>query len=339
MSNKLRRLGRQAVLGMLRIARRSRAIRYVLDIDAFEHLKLDEDLYLRMDNYEELDRIYGVVRRKLYADRLWRLGPPYVWDFTREAYDILKPFTSLTGKIYADVGCGDLNPLAISTVMHLNGAKEAYALDISRTRGMRAAEALYELLLECLAFPDIWCWGGLGRAEFEQRIRRFELKALKEGNLAAGIANVPLRYVVEDIHKLSQPSGIVEVLTTQKTLEHFLDLPVALKSMANLMAPGGIAYHHIDLRDHRAYYRPRDYHFWSFMAEDEAAPLFVPVNRLRSSEIRQMLTVAGYDILKYDTVSEAMPDGFRGRIRGRFSAMSEEDLSINEIRCVLRKPR
>lgn len=102
------------------------------------------------------------------------------------------------------------------------------------------------------------------------------------------------------------------------------------------MRKGGVACHVIDLVDHRAYISS-DYHFWSFLAEEEDWSDGL-VNRLRSCEIRPHFERAGFEILCYENRIREMPKGFMKQVAGRFREMTEEELSATTVFCVLRKP-
>lgn len=125
-------------------------------------------------------------------------------------------------------------------------------------------------------------------------------------------------------------------MTSRSVLEHFLDFDVAVDRFFALMRKGGVASHYIDLVDHRAY-GSSDYHYWSFLAEDENWSDGL-VNRLRSSEIKSSFERAGFEILRYENRVAEMPVGFRKLIVGRFREMTEEELSATGVFCVLRKP-
>ena len=91
-----------------------------------------------------------------------------------------------------------------------------------------------------------------------------------------------------------------------------------------------------DLVDHRGY-NSSDYHFWSFLAEDEDWSDNL-VNRLRSCEIRSHMERAGFEILHYENRIGNMPAGFMKQVAGRFREMTEEELSTTGVFCVLKKP-
>lgn len=287
-------------------------------------------------HWTKVDNLYTAIRREIRARSEWRHGPNRVHEVAKEGFDDVKGHASLVGQRFCDLGCGVYHPFGISAVMYLNGAGSTLGLDLHRSDFRRAAEALADLLLDCLAFPDRWHWSEIPRTEYIDRIRRFDLAALMEGNLGRGLAGLPLENCVTDIHSPQLPEGSIDIMTSRAVLEHFLDFGRAVERFYALLRPGGVASHVIDIVDHRAYEGPH-HHFWSFLAEDDQWSDGV-VNRLRSCEIRPHFERAGFEILRYENDRREMPAGFLAQVKGRFKAMSAEELSITTVRCVLRKP-
>jgi hypothetical protein len=275
-----------------RTARRSKALRRLLDEGAWRSVLLDPGLY-EGRSWEELDRVYTICRRQLRAMPDWRQSPARVHEVAREAFDAVSPHISLEDKVYCDLGCGGYHPYGVSTILYLNGARSTIALDLGDCDKRRAAEALSDLLLDCLSAPDRWHWPGIDRESFLQRAHQFGLKALGEGNLEEGLAGLPLKHIVTDIHNPILEEDSIDVMASRAVLEHFLDFGVAVGRMYALMRRGGVAYHHIDLVDHRAYTNSH-YHWWSFLAEGEDWSDGL-VNRLRSCEIRPHFERAGFE--------------------------------------------
>ena len=300
-----------------------------------QSLALDSRLY-EGRSWIELDKVYTICRRVLQATPEWRNGPARVCEVAREAFDAVSPHTSLEGKDYCDLGCGVSHPYGIATIMYLNGARSAIALDLGDTNKQRAAEALADLLVDCICSPDKWHWSGTGQPDFLRRAHQFELRALQEGRLDEGLAGLPLRHVVTNIHDPVVDEDSIDLMASRAVMEHFLDFGVAVERLFALMRRGGIAYHHIDLRDHRAYTDAR-YHWWSFLAESEDWSDGL-VNRLRSCEFRPHFERVGFEILHYSNRIETMPEGFMDRVAGRFRGMTEEELNFTSVFCVLRKP-
>ncbi len=291
---------------------------------------------LKSMHWIQLENIFTALRRELRSRPEWRHAPRRVHEVAYEGYSNLAPFVSLVGKHYCDLGCGTYHPFGISTAMYLNGAESTLGLDLENAPEQRAAEALFDLLCDCLAFPDRWHWSDLPRAEFLRRLAMFDLAALEAGNLKAGVARTPMRHCVTDIHSPALAEASFDIMTSRAVLEHFLDFGVAADRMFKLLKPGGVAFHLIDLVDHRAY-GSKHHHFWSFLAENENWSDGL-TNRLRSCEIRPHFERVGFEIIEYRNTRGSMPAGFRKHLSARFQKMSDEELSTTSVQCVLRRP-
>lgn len=288
-------------------------------------------------HWTKVDNLFTALRREVRSRRDWRHGPNRVHEVASESFNAVRPHATMVGQRFCDLGCGVFHPYGVSAVMFLNGARSTLGLDLHGSDARRAAEALADLLLECLAFPDRWHWSETPRDEFIARVRQFDLAALMDGKLEKGLAGLPLANCITDIHSPMLAEGSIDVMTSRAVLEHFLDFGRAVERFYALLSPGGVAFHHIDIVDHRAYEGPQ-HHFWSFLAEDEAWTDGV-VNRLRSCEIRPHFERVGFEVLSYENRRGTMPSGFLAQVKGRFKAMPAEELSITGVNCILRKPR
>ncbi len=287
--------------------------------------------------WSKLEPIYISSRRKLWQSRKWRYGPLFVLDNVKPVFEKLAEYgISVEGKVYCDLGCGTNHPYGTSAVMYINGATSTIATDLEDSDNQRAAEALYDLLQDCLADPDSWHWSSLPRKQYLTRIQNFNFKALREGNLEAGLASVPLKHIVTSIYEPSIPFETIDIMSSRAVLEHFLDFEIACQKLWKLMSPGAIAYHLIDLVDHRSYLS-LEYHQWSFLAEDEQWSDNM-CNRLRASEIYECFEKTGFKVKAYDVTKKAeMPRGFRQKLKGRFASMSDEELNTLQIACLIEK--
>ena len=321
-------------------------VEYALKYSSFRnhlyHLVLrsmELDFATKGEAWRIFDPIYTRIKRRLIKEPLWRYNPQFVRVTAKSAYDALVQHVSIENKTYCEIGCGEHHPYGTSTIIYINGASSAIATDLKDTDKKRAAEALYDLLLECLAHPEDWHWSGLSRDDYLKRIYSFNLKVLREGDLDAGIAAVPIKHVITNIYEPAIQPDSIDVMSSRAVLEHFLDFELACKKLYSLMSADSVAYHKIDLVDHRGYDESLNYHWWSFLAENEQWSGDAG-NRLRSSEIREYFEKTGFEILSYDDREKAeMPVGFRKKIKGRFAEMPDEELSIIRIACVLRKPK
>lgn len=310
-------------------------IRFLLNQAALDDI-LSSEYFLQGHSWKKIEPAFTSLRRSLFADPAWRFGPLRIHEVSKEGYDLIREFTTLEGKTYCDLGCGTMHPLAIATIFYLNGVGETIATDLFPAEERRAAEALADLLWDCFADPEKWCWSG-NVPEFLARLGQFDVTALKADDLNKGVSCLPMRHVVTDIHSPNLQTNSIDLMSSRAVLEHFLDFGTAVKRLYDLMRSGGVAAHVIDIIDHRHYNDPQAYHQFSFLAEgnDWSDGL---VNRLRSSEIKIHFQQAGFEILKYEEIRSEMPAGFRNKITGRFRSMSIEELSVGGIKCVLKKP-
>jgi len=333
----MKNIVRSAIKQIVEYALKSSSLRHRLYRLAFRSMELD--FTTESEAWRIFDPIYTRIKRRLIKEPLWRYNPQFVRVTAKSAYDALVQHVSIKDKTYCEIGCGEHHPYGTSAIMYINGASSAIATDLKNTDKKRAAEALYDLLLDCLAHPEDWHWSGLSRDDYLKRIYSFNLKVLREGDLDAGIAAVPIKHVITNIYEPAIQPDSIDVMSSRAVLEHFLDFELACKKLYSLMSTDSIAYHNIDLVDHRGYDESLNHHWWSFLAEDENWS-GDSCNRLRSSEIREYFEKTGFEILSYDDRERhEMPAGFRGKLKGRFKKMSDEELSIMRIACVLRKTK
>ena len=152
------------------------------------------------DEWKLTDPIFASLRQQLNATSQWRFGPDYTYGSAKWVFDNLQRFVSIRGATYCDLGCGLHLPYGTSTILFLNDAAACVALDIQDTRDpARSAIALYDLLVDCLAFPERWSWNDCSSADIQRKVRLFDLTALREGDLEAGVANLPITHVVRDL--------------------------------------------------------------------------------------------------------------------------------------------
>lgn len=305
------------------------------------HLGIYEWIQVYKEHYpsriSDLDKIYGLVRKELTTDYCWLYGAARVKQVADQVRSALGPRRFLDGDTYLDLGCGVHNPLGLSSVIYLNGALRAFALDLSGSDSARAALALYDLLVDCVTEPDAWKWSTVDETTFRQRLARFDLKALKAGDLPKGIADVPIFHHVGDIVHPPFRDYSIDLVSSHLVLEHFLDFRAGMARLFRLTSPQGMGIHWIDLSDHRRYQDPDRFHCWSFLAEDDDWT-DGRCNRLRAEEIRQICEEVGFEVLKFKCFREDMPPCFRHELRGRFKLMPDDELSTVFVLAILRRP-
>lgn len=291
-----------------------------------------------LDNmgWEQLDPIFKYCRRRLFADPNWRFGPKRVHEVAGEAFRALSMFHEIKNARYADMGCGH-HPFGTSSIFYLNGAASCTGLDLRRSRDAEAAQALFDLLVDCLVAPEDWRWGDISRDAFLKKLQDFDLSALREGHLEKGLNRASLEYKVSDITKNTLPDNAFDVMSSRAVLEHFLDFDQAVTELYRIMAPGGHAYHAIDLVDHRWYDHPETYHMWSFLAEPPEWTDGV-CNRLRAGQFKEKFEQAGFKVVRFDRIREPLPAGVRDKVAPPYHGMSDEELETTGVHIVVHKP-
>lgn len=286
-------------------------------------------------HWSELDRIYTVVRRELSVRGEWRYGPARVHEVVKQILSYVDTYGGIRDKVFCDLGCGEFHPFGISIAIFMNGARSCVATDMLDYNESRAAEAISDLLLDMYASPSKWNFYNIPMHIFMDRLRLFDIASLRAGYIDEGLRAVPIRHVKSDVSALDLSDESIDVLCSRSVLEHYMDFPRACAQMNRVIKEGGVAFHSIDLVDHRSY-ESSDFHYWSFLAEDES--WHDPIcNRLRPTEIRSAFENASFDILQYGVTTEEPPYGFLDTVTGRFRSMSLEDIKATGVQCVLRK--
>ncbi|MCB0344597.1 MAG: methyltransferase domain-containing protein [Bdellovibrionales bacterium] len=292
-------------------------------------------------NWQLIEEIFTVSRRYLRdnsADR-WRHGPDRVVTVAKQAFDEISKHTSVAGKTYLDLGCGRFNPFGTLTYFYLNGINSGYAIDTQAADAQRSAEAIYDLLCDALARPEHWKRDETQYEDYFRRIRSFNLAALRRGDLAGGLNEISLVHKVGDAGGPGMlPSGEIDLISSRAVLEHCLDFSGVMKMLFDAMAPGAIAYHAIDLVDHRVYDSPQSYNYWSFLCEGQLGGQNSICNLLRSNQITEMVKDVGFTIIQFERTTHEPPAGLRSQLRDEYKTLSDEDLATIGVEVVIQKP-
>lgn len=283
--------------------------------------KLDQ---LKDLHWRELDVLFTFCRRKLFENPKYRYGPLRVWEVVNQVYNHVKKYTNINGANYCEVGCGIYHPFGVATIMYLNGAHSITVVDKNNSDLRRSAEALYDLLVDCSNFSERWFWSEITYDEYHQRLNDFNLGALQSGNLFEGLKNINNQYIVKDILNVERLENEIDILSSRATLEHFEFFEQGISALYKFMSKNGVAFHLIDLRDHRAYYS-KDYNFRSFLTQDGSFADF-NCNRLRASEILSVFERTGYKILDTDLRKEHIPEAVMSLLLPKYKKMSLDDL-------------
>lgn len=242
------------------------------------------------------------------------------------------------GGAFVDLGCGAHDPLALATYYYLNGFEPAVAVDLLPARNAEySAYAMYDLLANVRLFPGRWVRKGGSIPAMVERSRKFEPRAFEAGDFEGGFAklNGMVRFESKDLVDLAIEPGTVSLLVSFAVLEHVSDLEGVLAAIKRLLRPGGIAFHFVDLADHRAYRGDKEYGPFTFLTEEEGPK---NLNRLRAVEIHAAHVAAGFEILEEERNAEKMPEAIRARLVGKWKTMPIEDVSVTKHSILVRKP-
>lgn len=247
-------------------------------------------------------------------------------------FSLFGPHADLRGKTFMELGCGLRQPFTTAAAMLANGAGRVISFDINDIVRPHAAITLYETICDLTLNPGFWLHSGVSEAEFLERLRVFDTEALRKGDLEGGLADAPITFVVGDISEFSDLAGSVDIMTSWMVLEHVMVFAPAAANIFNLMKPGGVSCHSFDLGDHR---KRRGLHPFAFLAEEGYDGM---ENRLRAVEIRRFFEDVGFAVLDYAETREDMPDGFIDKILPRFRGMTQAELEVTKVKCVLQRP-
>lgn len=239
---------------------------------------------------------------------------------------------------FVELGCGAHDPIGLSTFFYLNGFEPACGVDLLDPRVTEfSALSMYDILANMKMFPQRYCWRGTEAADLQARIDNIDVEKFEQGNFNAGLASMggKVRFLTEDLLDCDLQVGSLALLTSFAVLEHVTDLSGIFTRCRELLVPGGIAYHFIDLADHRSYRGDGAYGPFSFLFEHEAP---ANMNRLRAPDFVTAALAAGFELLVDRRVAAELSDDDRDRLVPPYSTMAIEDVAITKQHLVLRKP-
>jgi SAM-dependent methyltransferase len=239
---------------------------------------------------------------------------------------------------FVDFGCGAHDPLAMASYFYANGFEKAYAIDLLGPRSeLYTALAMYDLLANMRLFPQRYCRPGVGPGTILERIGIFDAEAFEAADLGRGMAGAAgkLCHEAVDIVASSIEPESVSLLVSSAVLEHVSDLDGVCKKIYDSLMPGGIAYHFIDMADHRSYRDNGQFGPLSFLTEEEAPP---NMNRLRKSDQIAAQERAGFEIVKASSINAELTDDVREKLIERFRGRDDDDISTVKMNLTVRKP-
>lgn len=276
--------------------------------------------------------------RMLQGAGLGKYGPEKLRGKAANLARMVKRHGLRSRRTFVDLGCGAHEPLAMATYFYANGFENAFGSDFMPISDESyAALSMYDVISSMFMFPERYMMEGTDQADYLARLRNFDAAALSKGDLAWGLRNVAEQVAFKccDIVEAGIAPGSVSFLISYAVFEHVMDVPGVTKHIYELMEPGGLGFHYIDLADHRAYRHDGDYNEFSFLTEETCAP---NLNRLRASEQIAAFKAVGFEILETQHKRIPVPETTRAAYLPRFAAMSEEDQDSRALRLVIRKP-
>ncbi|MCE7010824.1 class I SAM-dependent methyltransferase [Kibdelosporangium philippinense] len=124
----------------------------------------------------------------------------------------------------------------------------------------------------------------------------------------------------EPIERTSLPDNSFDIIFSAACLEHVADPVKALRSMHDLLKPGGVTTHSIDLRDHRDFENPLAFLHHSEAVWNAATSRRLVTNRWRASDWLRGFQAAGFkdvtvEVHEQIPVTPAMRDSFHRSFR------------------------
>lgn len=255
----------------------------------------------------------------------------------RSVTGFLKPYDLPRGG-FVELGCGAHDPLGLSTYFYLNGFEPACGVDLLQPRvPAYSAMSMYDILANMKLFPQRYCWRGTRHDDFLARIESVDVERFEAGDFHGGLASMggKVRLITEDLLVCDLQPGSLALLTSFAVLEHVTDLAGIFNRCFELLAPGGIAYHFIDMADHRSYRGDGAFGPFSFLFEEEAP---ANMNRLRAPQFVAAAVAAGFEVLVDRRIAAEMTNEERAMLVEPFASMPFEDVTIAKQHLILRKP-
>jgi len=256
----------------------------------------------------------------------------------------IRTLTGSIGKVtlpeggFLELGCGAHDPLGLAIFFYLNGLTPCYGIDLLPPRTPHySALSMYEILAHVKMFPGRYTWGGKRPIDIINGLRTINAAAFESGDFAAGLESLSgqVDLLNEDLLDCPIVPGSIALLTSFAVLEHVNDIDAIMRRCYELVAPGGIAYHFVDLADHRSYRGDGVFGPLSFLTEDKAP---ANMNRLRAPQVTAAATAAGFQIVKDQRAGVDLTPDLQARLVAPFATMAPADVAVIKQHLVLRKP-
>lgn len=239
---------------------------------------------------------------------------------------------------FLELGCGAHDPLAMAMFFYLNGLTPAYGVDLLPPRTPYfSALSMFEILAHVKMFPGRYVWGGKRPIDVINQLRTIDIAAFERGDFNAGVESVEgkVNLLAEDLLTSSIEAGSIALLTSFAVFEHVTEVDAIFRRCFELMVPGGIAYHFIDLADHRSYRGDGQFGPLSFLTEERAP---ANMNRHRAPQFAAAAQAAGFEVIKDQRSSGDLTAALQGQLVAPFDTMVPADVAVIKQHLLLRKP-
>lgn len=285
----------------------------------------DKDILLNL-SVSNKEQLLDALYLNLYNNPNWRRSPGRIKRHSDRLLVHL-PYKSFAGLKVLDFGCGHRNPLAAALLMYVNGADVVYCIDIKTANSQLISMGLYFLLMSISINPS--GFSVLSADELSSRLGRIKHERLLEGDYEAALKNVPIHYNVvrpDQKYRDIMPNG-VDLVISQSVLEHVFQLQGVLDELYGVLNYGGHMAHYVDFTDHDWKSNRSDpLGRWRFLTTNDTRGAGHS-NRIRLSEMVEILRNLDLDVVIHDKVIEEIPSELRDNLMMQYQTLSDDDLA------------
>lgn len=277
-------------------------------------------------HYELLPRMSGTHDSEV-PDTIVRTAREYLTDYFEVGG--LTPET-LAGKSMLEIGPG--NNLSVSLLFLAAGVGQAVCIDRFRSRREPdQANAAYHSLYDQMSDAE---------RERSKDVWRNGLPQISD-DLAGKLVYLSDCPVEQGVQRLGRER--FDLIISRSVLEHVYNLHETIRSMSEMLKPGGQMVHKVDLRSHeeKAQSHPLEFlthspRWWRWMTSHTGEP-----NRLRKGAYRKLLQECEFKIKRFD-ITHSIPQQEVATIRDRlavpFRNLPEDELTDTGVFFDVRKP-
>ena len=240
----------------------------------------------------------------------------------------------INGKQCMDYGCGQSRSFSIAALLYLFGAKSVVSIDIEpHFDEVSLAQGLWSLLAVLAIDSSAFKINPAYQDKIiKTRIFDFDLNALKQGRLYDGLPP-EIKHYTGNYHHLAKKIGDLDIIVSNSVFEHDPEIEITLQIFKQYLRPDGCIYTDIDYRDHRHYLNGLS--SWQYLIDnDDVSPDYI--NKIRSTEMRNIIRRSGFDIVKTTQLSEAPPQNIIDQLLPQYQNLQNNDLNIVQDSLILK---